>query len=107
MSDTTQSGYLIEAKKKWLELIDALPESVPGVNQPMFKSDITTWFDIAIIGVQRIESETVGSGLLSIYWPGIASAIASIQSHMVSAIANGAPWLVQTTNSLVTYLWNI
>jgi len=107
MADSIQSDHLIAAKKKWLDFVDALPEMVPGMSQPMKKDDITAWFDVAIIGLRRLENEPVDSGMMSIYWPSIVSAIASIEDHLVSAGGNGVSWLAQTTGTLITNLWSI
>lgn len=107
MTNSIQSEHLIEAKMQWLVLVDGLTEMVPGISLPMKKDDVTVWFDAVILGVQRVENETVDSGMLSIYWPTITTAIASIESHMVSAGANGVSWLVQTTNTLMSHLWAI
>jgi len=107
MTDSTQSDHLIEAKLQWLVLIDGLPEMVPGVSQAMRRDSVTAWFDVVIVGVQRLENEIVDSGLMSIYWPTIKTAIAGIESHMLSATGNGASWLAQTTGALMSYLWTI
>ncbi|WP_124451997.1 hypothetical protein [Burkholderia sp. Bp8992] len=108
MTTTPLTDRLRKAKEKWDTLFPNISETVQGQsNIQIPKETITLWFSSVIASMDRVEQTNPDPGLKSIFWQTIESSVASTENHLNAAMQNGAPWIQQTSNTLLSYLWSI
>lgn len=108
MTENVLVAQLRQAKAKWMDLYDSLPDQVPASQGTVSKAAITSWFDFNIAGLDRFfRQEEMDAGIVSVYLPSIMSSVANIEGHMLNAVSNGPNWLAQTTQTLMSLLWTI